>query len=208
MAMLVFRTMSVRNLGFHVDSKKISSHSQSLSCFLLNKFCPTYSGSGISSLPQLVLLHFLYLFMGSVSQAYWLLCRITVQVMVCWAHQFFFLHSISLYSLWWLVHYVSSLLSRSQHFPLYHHISLLILAQFSQSINFDSFGSVLDCILRVGCTMSTWPCILQFMAALEFQTKIEARLGANSEQDRAQEWVSTWHLGRCCLPGEHESLRI
>lgn len=87
----------------------------------------------------------------------------------------------------------------------YHHISLLVPSLFSQSSNFDSFGPVLDYILCVGCTMRIWPCFLQYMTALEFQTKIEARLDANSEQDRAQASVSTWHLGRWCLPGEHES---
>lgn len=42
--------------------QRISSCSQRLSCFLLHKFGPTYSSPGISSLPQLVLLYFLYLF--------------------------------------------------------------------------------------------------------------------------------------------------
>lgn len=103
---------------------------------------------------------------------------------------------------------MSSLLSRSQHFPLHCHIPLLVPSLFSQSSNFDSFGPALDCILCGGCTMSIWPCFLQYMATLEFQTKTEARLGANSEQDGAQGSVSTWHSGRWCLLGEHESLRI
>lgn len=93
------------------------------------------------------------------------------------------------------MHYVSSLFSRSQHFPLQLHISLLVPSVFSLSSNLDSFGPVLNCILCVACTMSIWPCFLQYMATLEFQTKTEARLGANSEQDGAQGLVSTWHSG-------------
>lgn len=88
MAMLVLRSKSVRNLGFHVDSKEFP---------LTAKGFPAFSCMSFVQL-ILVLEYLLYLSLswfilftsGLCFSAYWFLCRISIQLMVCWAHQFGF----------------------------------------------------------------------------------------------------------------------
>lgn len=136
--------------------RRVSSHGQRLFCSPLPSlipsclFCPIYSNARlISSLPQIVLLHFLYLptyglcFSGFLTplQTHCSGCGLVSPPICLFFLVFYYIHLGDLCTM-----YLSSFPAscRSQHFPLHLHISLLVPSLLSHSSNTDSCGPVFD----------------------------------------------------------------